>query len=96
MDLYADLNVRLIPGSKKDEICVWMADGSLKVKIRAKPVEGKANRYLIDYLSKKLNIRKNQVEIISGKTSRQKVLRFWGMKEEDLKHFLDQLLNQEP
>ena len=37
------LRIKVKPNSKTDEI-IREADGSLKVKIRAQPVEGKANK----------------------------------------------------
>ena len=47
----------------------------LKLAVHAPPVDGAANRAVIEWLSKKLNISKSKVLIVSGELSRQK--NFW-------------------
>ena len=47
----------------------------LKLSIKAIPENGKANRNIIQFLAKEWNISKDDLEIISGKTSKFKVLR---------------------
>lgn len=51
--------------SKIDQIIVEK-DNSVKVKIKASPIEGKANKYLLNYLSKIFGISKSSIEIVSG------------------------------
>jgi uncharacterized protein (TIGR00251 family) len=62
------LHLKIKPNSKTDE---WIreADGSLKLKIRAQPIEGKANKYLIDYLSKVLHLPKSSIVLAKGETN---------------------------
>ncbi len=62
------LRLKVKPNSRNDEIA-READGSLKVKILAQPVEGKANRYLIEYLSRLLNLSKSKITLLKGKSS---------------------------
>ncbi|MFH1004133.1 MAG: DUF167 domain-containing protein [Bacteroidota bacterium] len=57
--------------SKIDSIIV-NPDGSLRVKIKAIPVDGKANEYLVKYLSEVFELPKNYIQIISGFTSSHK------------------------
>jgi hypothetical protein len=45
------------------------ADGSLKVKIRAQPVEGKANKYLLEYLAKVLGLPKSSLSLLKGESN---------------------------
>ena len=59
------------PKSRVDQISV-NADGSLRVKIKALPVDGKANEYLVKYLAEVFNLSKNSIQIISGFTSSHK------------------------
>ena len=87
------LIIHLQPNSKRDEIYGWMSNGLLKIRIRQKPIEGRANRYLINFLSKKLCKRKDEIEIISGYKSRQKRIKFWGIDEEELKLKIKQLID---
>ena len=68
------LNVRVVPRASRDGIQGLMGD-ALKVRIQAPPVEGKANAYLIKFLSKQWNIPRRDIEIISGETGRNKRLR---------------------
>jgi uncharacterized protein (TIGR00251 family) len=73
--------IHLIPGSRQNQIVGYMDDGSLKIKIKAKPVEGKANNELIKYLSEILEIKKSDIEIDSGFTSRNKIVRIWNVEK---------------
>lgn len=59
------------PKSKVDKISL-NADGSLRVKIRALPVEGEANEYLMKYLAEFFDLPRNCIQIISGFTNSHK------------------------
>ena len=65
------LLVKVKPGSGKDEISVD-AENSFSIKIKAKPIDGEANEYLVKYLSKEFNISKGCIQIEKGATSRLK------------------------
>jgi uncharacterized protein len=65
------LLVKVKPNSSKDEISVD-AENNFTVKIRAKPVDGEANEYLIKYLAKEFDISRSLIEIEKGATSRLK------------------------
>lgn len=73
------LKFYLQPKSSKNEIVGPYRDG-VKIKITAPPIEGKANKCLIQFLSKKLGISPSQVEIIKGQRSREKTLSISGIK----------------
>ncbi|MBC7251731.1 MAG: YggU family protein [Anaerolineae bacterium] len=66
--------VRVIPRAKKNEI-VGVQEGELRIRLTAPPVEGAANKALVDFLAQELDVRRRQVEIISGMKSRSKVVR---------------------
>ena len=66
------LNVRPAPNARKNEISGFDAQGILKIKVTAKPVEGQANEALIALLSKTLKIPKSAVNIKQGLTSKNK------------------------
>ena len=74
------LRIKLKPGSKTDEI-VREADGTIKVKIRAQPVEGKANKYLVEYLSKVLGLPKSKITLLKGETNSFKTLQIEAEEE---------------
>ena len=66
------LNVRVIPNAKKNDVSEER--GRLKVHVRAPPVGGKANKVMIKVLAEYFEIKKNDVRIISGEKSREKVV----------------------
>ena len=65
------LPVRAQPGARRNEIR-GEQDAMLKVCVTQAPEKGKANRALIALLSKKLSLRKSQIELIAGETSSKK------------------------
>ncbi len=66
--------IKVIPNSSKNEIIEKMSDGTIKIKLKAPPIDGKANEELIKFLAKEWKIPKNNIEIKSGKTSKNKIL----------------------
>ena len=77
------LHVRLTPNARRNEITGFTGD-VLQVKIAAPPVKGKANEELINYLSKVLGIKKSNIIIVKGQTSRNKVLSIEGMSKDEM------------
>ena len=69
--------VHVVPRASKSEI-IGEFNGALKIRLAAPPVEGAANRELIRFLAKLLRVPQNAVEIISGASSRRKVVRARG------------------
>ncbi|MCX6810210.1 MAG: DUF167 domain-containing protein [Candidatus Berkelbacteria bacterium] len=67
------INIKVIPSAKVEQIQPAL-DGSLKVWLRARPKEGEANCALIKLLSKHFDISKTSINIVSGLTSRNKVV----------------------
>jgi uncharacterized protein (TIGR00251 family) len=67
-----NIEVKVIAGARKRAIVL---EGSrLKVKILSKPLKGKANEELIEYLSDILGIKKKDVAIIAGERETRKVI----------------------
>lgn len=56
------------PNSSENSV-TGIYDDKIKVKINASPEKGKANKELIDFLSNKLKVPKQDIEIIRGKFS---------------------------
>lgn len=52
-----------------------MHDGSLRVRLHAPPVDGKANLALMAWLADTLGVAKRDVELVRGQTSKRKQLR---------------------
>jgi uncharacterized protein len=64
----------LQPNASKNEFSGLHGD-RLKLRIKAPPVDGKANALLIDWLSEEFSVAKNQVRIERGELGRQKNIR---------------------
>jgi hypothetical protein len=75
--------VRAQPGARRNEIR-GVRDGMLKVRVTQSPEKGKANKALVELLCKSLGLRKSQIELISGETSRQKRFLVRGITSEEL------------
>jgi uncharacterized protein (TIGR00251 family) len=59
-----------------------MHDGLIKVRVAAPPVEGAANQALVEFVAKRLRIPKSRVRVVSGLTSRRKVLEIEGVSQD--------------
>lgn len=68
------IKLKISPNASKNEII--KNDSEIKIKITAQPIENKANKALIEFLSKKLKIAKSNIEIVKGETSKEKTLLF--------------------
>lgn len=75
--------VRVHPGASREGLAL-LPDGSLDVRLRARPVEGQANARLIELLAERLGLRKRDVAVVSGVRSRQKVVRIGVASSEEL------------
>ena len=68
------VNIKISPNSSKNEI---IKDGEIfKIKITAQPIERKANKALIEFLSKTFKIPKTSIKILKGETSKEKTILF--------------------
>ena len=70
--------MRIVPRASTSEIAGEYA-GALRIRIAEPPVEGAANRELIRLLAKKLKVPQNAVEIVSGASSKKKIIRLKGV-----------------
>ncbi len=66
------LEIRVVTNSATESI--EEKDGVLKVKVRAKPVGGEANKAVLNLLAQHFNVSRNKISIISGLKSRKKVV----------------------
>jgi uncharacterized protein (TIGR00251 family) len=68
-DLILDVHVQ--PRAAKNEIAGIFGD-RLKIRITAPPVDGKANRHLIDFLAETFKVAKRDVVLLAGESGRDK------------------------
>lgn len=70
----------LQPGASKTEFSGLHGD-RLRIRIKAPPVDGKANAAIIEFLSREFSVAKNQVIIEQGELGRQKTIRIRTLKQ---------------
>jgi len=90
-DIETRLTVHVQPNAGRNML-VDLKDGILRMKINASPVEGKANRELVGFLSDILEIRKSNIKINRGLTGRKKVITINGIEHGQLMKMLGDLL----
>lgn len=66
------IKIRISPNASKNQILV---DGDvIKLKVTAQPIENKANKAVIEFLSKSFKIPKTSISIVKGETSKDKTI----------------------
>ncbi len=70
----AALAVRVTPRAARNEIAGVLDDGTVKVRLTAPPVEGKANEALVKFLADVLDVAPSKIEIVAGETGRDKLV----------------------
>lgn len=73
--------VRVVPRASKTAVAGEL-DGAVKIRIASPPVDGAANEELIRFLAKLLDVRRSDIEIIGGQTSKSKIVRVCGNSAE--------------
>jgi uncharacterized protein (TIGR00251 family) len=81
------LPVRAQPGARKAGILGEYA-GALKVAVTAPPEDGRANKALAELLARTLNLKRSQVKLLSGETSREKRFIVGGIAKSKLERWL--------
>ncbi|MGD0274723.1 MAG: DUF167 domain-containing protein [Syntrophales bacterium] len=87
MDDGLTFHVQVLPRSSRNETAGIHGD-ALKLKITAAPMDGKANEECILLLSGMLGVRKADITILRGHTSRRKTIFIRGMSRKELESIL--------
>ena len=72
---------KILPCSSKTTIC-GLLDGMLKIKVSAAAAKGKANQCLVNFLAKKIGVKKKCASIISGRRNPVKEVQVLGVSAE--------------
>ncbi|UCF60005.1 MAG: DUF167 domain-containing protein [Anaerolineaceae bacterium] len=91
----AALTIRVTPRSRKTEFGGVMEDGTIRVRVAAPPVEGKANTALVKFLAKVLGVRKNRIDIVAGEKGLDKIISILDMSAEDAEQRIQGFLGEE-
>ncbi|MFB3777162.1 MAG: DUF167 domain-containing protein [Bryobacteraceae bacterium] len=68
------LKVKVTPKAGRSEIQGFLADGTLKARVRAAPERGKANAELCELVARELGLKPSQVEVLAGASSPLKTI----------------------
>ena len=87
------LPVRVTPRARRNEVVDILSDNTIKIRLTAPPVEGKANEALIKFLSDLLEVPKSRIEIVAGATGRDKLVSIINMDTEEIQRRILQHLS---
>ena len=83
------IRIKIVPNSSKNDLII--EDEFIKVKVTAQTIENKANKALVEFLSKKFKIPKTSIQIVKGDTSKEKTLLFSINDEEKKQNVISEL-----
>ncbi len=83
----ARLKLHVSPGAREDRIVGWR-EGSLRLKVRARPEKGRANEAVLRLLAGRLGLCRASLSIVRGATSRDKLVQVDGLSEDELRTLL--------
>jgi len=76
-------SVKVVPGGSRTGVC-GLLDEMVRIKVSARPEKGKANQCLIEFLAKKLGVKKSAISVVSGLTNPIKKVEVLGISAEKL------------
>lgn len=87
------IDIVVQPRASNTEI-VGGHDGAIRVRIAAPPVDGAANAALIELLARILDVRKSDIEIVTGGSGRRKRVLIHGLPVEQVREMLDKAIGE--
>ena len=72
------VNIKVHARSKRESVTA-LPDGSLKVELKAPPVEGSANEAICELLAEHYKVHKRDVKVVIGSTNNKKVVEISGL-----------------
>ena len=83
------IKIKIVPNSSKNDLII--EDEFIKVKVTAQPIENKANKALVEFLSKNFKVPKTSIEIVKGDTSKEKTILIRVLDEEKKSNIISRL-----
>ena len=83
------VKIKIVPNSSKNDLII--EDEFIKVKVTAQPIENKANKALVEFLSKNFKVPKTSIEIVKGDTSKEKTILIKVLDEEKKSNIISRL-----
>lgn len=81
------LTLHVQPRAKKNQLA-GLHNDALKIRLTTPPIEGRANKAIVDFLAGKLHLPKSAISIKSGLQSRIKLILISGCSEEKARKIL--------
>ena len=82
------LRVRVVPGATATQVVGRLGD-AWKVRVRAAPEKGRANDEVVTLLAGSLGLPRADVRVVTGHTTRDKVVELAGISREDVERGLE-------
>ena len=79
--------IRVVPRAGRTALD-GVVEGALRVRLAAPPVEGAANRALVEFLADLLGVPKRDVAIVRGERGRQKLVQVRGLDADQVRRRL--------
>jgi uncharacterized protein (TIGR00251 family) len=83
----ARISVTLSPGAKRTELVGRHGDG-WKARVAAPPEGGRANHALVALLAAELDVPRDRVSVVAGRTSRRKLVEIDGLDSVEVARLL--------
>lgn len=84
----AALAIRVTPRASRNEIVEILPDNTIKIRLTAPPIDGKANEALIEFLSKVLSVPQARIDIVAGQTGRDKLVTIFDMDSSEAQELI--------
>jgi len=82
--------IKVQPRARRNAV-VGELGGAVKIALTAPPVDGRANQACIEFFAELLSLPRSAIEIVSGQSSRTKVIRVAGISVQQLRVLLQRV-----
>jgi uncharacterized protein (TIGR00251 family) len=89
------ITVRVTPRARRTEVAEILDDGTIRIRVTAPPVEGKANAALIEFLADALRIRKTRIEIVAGERGLDKIVSITDLSAPEVQRRLQEWIDRD-
>lgn len=83
------LAVRVTPRADRNGVAGVRDDGTVLVRVTAAPTDGLANKAVLETLADALKVKKSQLTLAGGETSRDKRIKIRGLSQEQARQRLE-------
>jgi len=87
-ELVVTLSVRVTPRADRNAVAGVRDDGTVLLRVTAAPTDGQANKAVLETLAAALGVRRGQLELVGGETSREKRVKVTGLSAEQAREKL--------